>query len=70
MLVCHRKDVLVEREDRDLNGWTITTGCDLDRMSGGNRKVNNTVTEYDLGDILLTTEAFLLWQTCAIDPIL
>lgn len=66
----HRKDVLDEREDRYLNGWTITTGCDLDRMSGGNRKVNITVTEYDLRDILLTAEAFFLWHSCTIDPML
>lgn len=64
MTTSHRgyqtEDVLDEREDRYLNGCTITTGCDLDRMSGGNGKVNITVTEYDLGDKHLTTEAVLL----------
>lgn len=63
----YREDVLDEREDRYLNGCMITTGCDLDRMSVGNRKVNITVTEYDLGDKLLSIEAVLLWQSCHID---
>lgn len=64
------EDVLDEREDRYLSGCTITTGCDLDRMSGGNRKVNIRVTEYDLGDKHLTIGAVLLWQSCKIDPLL
>lgn len=38
----------------------ITTGCDLDRISEGNRKVNIAVTEYNLGDKRLTMEAALL----------
>lgn len=62
------EDVLDEGEDRNLNGCTITTGCDLDRMSGGNKKVNITVTEYDLGNKRL--EALLLWQSCNIDHLL
>lgn len=59
-----------EREDRYLNGCAITTGCDLDRMSGGKSKVNTTVTEYDLGDKRLSIEAVLLWQGCNIDLLL
>lgn len=63
-----REDVMDEREDRYLNGCTITTGCDLDRMAEESRKVNIVVIEYDLGDKLLGTEAFL-WQRCITDPL-